>query len=162
MTFLPKDYEPKATQSNYFRFEDGENSFRILSSAITGFEYFNKENKPVRSKEEFEEAPTDIKQDGKIKEFWAFVIWNYKLEKIQIMEITQKTIMSAILVLIDNPKWGDIKSFDLTIIKKGKNMETEYQVIPNPKSDIQDIAKAQYENSNINLESMYVGGNPFE
>jgi hypothetical protein len=40
-TFLQDNYEPKKTTGNYFRYEDGENIIRIMSSAITGFEYFN-------------------------------------------------------------------------------------------------------------------------
>lgn len=160
-TFLEDGYEPKKTIGNYFRYEDGENTIRILSSAITGWEYFNKDNKPIRSKDEFEELPSDIKQGGKIKEFWSFVIWNVALEKIQIMEVTQKTIMTQILALIKNPKWGDVKTFDLSITKTGKSLETSYSVVPNPKTDLPDIVKAQYENSKINLSELYNGGNPF-
>ena len=155
-TFLQDGYEPKKTTGNYFRYEDGENTIRILSSAIVGFEYFNRDNKPVRSKEEFEDMPTDIKQGGKVKEFWAFCIWNYKEEKIQIMEVTQKTIMAQIMALIKNPKWGDVKTFDLTISKTGKSLETQYQVVPNPKTD----APVIYEND-INLEALFNGTDPF-
>lgn len=161
MTFLPKQYTPKPSVSNYFRYEDGENTIRILSSAITGFEYFNRDNKPVRSEEDFEEAPSDVKDGGKVKEFWAFVVWNYKTESIQIMEVTQKTIMNAILALEGNPKWGDVKSFDLTINKSGKSLETTYSVIPNPHSDVPQLAEKQYENSNIDLDKLYTGENPF-
>lgn len=160
-TFLKEGYEPAKQQSNYFRFEDGENNIRILSSAITGWEYFNKDNKPVRSKEEFEETPSDIKQGGKIKEFWAFVIWNIKAEKLQIMEVTQRTIMQQIMALIDNPKWGDVKSFDISITKKGKSLDTTYSVVPNPKTPVEAIAQAQYDNSNINLSSLFNGTDPF-
>jgi hypothetical protein len=155
-TFLQDGYEPKKTTGNYFRYEDGENEIRILSSAITFWEYFNQDNKPVRSKEEFEEVPTDIKQGGKIKEAWAFVIYNVKLEKIQIMEVTQRTIMSQILALIKNPKWGDVKTFNLSITKTGKSLETSYSVVPNPKTD----APVIYEND-INLEALLTNGDPF-
>ena len=155
--FLKKGYEPSKTPSNYFRYEDGENTIRILSSAITGFEYFNRDNKPVRSKDGFEDTPSDIKDGGKVKEFWAFVIWNYKEEKMQIMEITQKTIMAQVLALINNPKWGDVKSFDITINKSGKSLETQYSIMPSPKTD----APVIYEN-NIKLEKLYDGEDPFK
>lgn len=161
MTFLPNKYEIPKSQSNYFKFEDGENTIRILSSAIVGWEYFNKDNKPVRSQEEIEESPSDIKQGDRIKAFWAFTVWNYNLKKIQIMEVTQKTIMAQIKALIDNSKWGDIKSFDLTITRTGKSLDTSYSVVPNPKTDLPEVAKAQYDNMKIDLTKLYDGGNPF-
>lgn len=161
-TFLKEGYEPTKTVGNYFRFEDGENNIRILSSAITGWEYFTTENKPVRSREQFEELPLDIKVGGRIKEFWSFIIWNINVEKVQIMEITQKTIMKAILALIKNSKWGDVKSFDISITKTGENLETTYSVMPNPKSDLSEKATKAYESSDINLEALYEGDDPFE
>jgi hypothetical protein len=159
--FLKDNYKMKPSTSNYFRFEDGDNTIRILSSAIVGFEYFNKDNKPVRSEIEFEEVPEDIKENGKIKEFWAFVVWNYNLGKIQIMELTQKSIMNQIMALINNPKWGDVKSFDITISKKGKSLETEYNTVPNPKTDLEEVVKEKYKNTKINLDALYYGNDPF-
>src|SRR3990172_6527620 len=71
--FLPKDYkEPE--MSNYMKFSDGDNIFRILSKAIIGFQYFTDENKPVRSKVPFTKIPNDIKVGGQIKHIWAFVV----------------------------------------------------------------------------------------
>lgn len=159
--FLPKQYKPQPATSNYFRYEDGENNIRVLGNAITGFEYFNKDNKPVRSKDQFEETPTDIKVGGKVKEFWAFLVWNYNLEKIQIMEVTQKTIMSALLALIDNPKWGDIKTFDITITKKGEGMDTEYNTVPNPHTETPELATKQLSNLTVELDNLYLGTDPF-
>ena len=62
------------------------------------------------------------------------VIWNYNTESLQIMEITQKTIMAQLLALINNPKWKDVKSFDITITRTGKSLETSYSVVPEPKT----------------------------
>lgn len=47
--FQDNNYKMPSTD-NYMKFKEGENTFRVLSSAITGYEYFNTENKPVRSK----------------------------------------------------------------------------------------------------------------
>src|SRR5687768_7065007 len=130
--FLPTDYQIPKSPSGYMRFEDGINSIRILSSAIVGYEYFNKDNKPVRSAEPFEDMPSDIKKDGKIKPFWAFVVWNYKMKMVQILEITQKGIMTPIKALVDNPKWGDPKKYDIAITKTGEGLDTEYTVQGEP------------------------------
>lgn len=77
--FLPSDYSIPKSSNGYMKFKKGTNRFRILSHAITGFEYWNKDNKPVRQKTKFDFIPQDIKwnDDGtpsQIRHFWAFVI----------------------------------------------------------------------------------------
>jgi hypothetical protein len=162
--FLPNDYK-LPDNSGYMKFTAGENTFRILSSAITGFEYFTKENKPVRSQTPFTSTP-DIKvgQDGKktIKHFWAFVVYNYNAEAIQILEITQKTIQGAIKALVDNKKWGSPMAYDITVTKVGESLETEYNIMPNPHSELPKEISEDYQNRHIDLTALYRGENPFE
>ena len=159
--FPTEDYKIPET-SNYMKLTEGEHTFRVVSSAITGFEYFNKENKPIRSREPFEEVPNDIKKDGRINHFWAFIIWNYDAKRLQIMEITQKTIMTPLKALIDNPKWGSPKNYDITITRKGTTInDTEYAVMPNPHTELSDDITTEYMGSNIKLENLYNGKDPF-
>jgi hypothetical protein len=144
------------------KFQPGLNSIRILSSAIVGYEYFTGENKPVRQKEPFEEMPIDIKQGGKVKPFWAFVVYNYQLKMVQILELTQKSIMTAIKALVDNPKWGVPQNYDIAITKTGEGMDTEYTVqgeppIAEPSEEIKAAFAAKY----VNLEALFVGADPF-
>lgn len=156
MTFLPKNYEAPKSQGNYFKFIKGENRFRILSSAVTGFEYWNNDNKPVRSREGWEEKPADMRSDSQVKHFWAFVVWNYDAKKAQIMEVTQKTIQYAIGAYVDNGKWGDPTKYDLVVNRTGDGLETEYTVIAEPHSE---APKA--DTSKINLEALFNGEDPF-
>ena len=69
MDFLPKTYEIPQAPSSYMKLQKGSNRFRILSSAMTGYEYWNLENKPVRSKEHPQLIPEDIKieKDGSFR-----------------------------------------------------------------------------------------------
>ena len=160
-SFLPEDYK-LPTSSSYLKLTEGEHTFRVMSSAVVGYEYFTTENKPVRSKESFNEIPNDIKTGGRILPFWAFIVWNCNEKKIQIMELTQKTIMQPIQVLVKNPKWGDPKSYDITITRKGMGLlDTEYSVMPNPHSDMPEEAKEAFMNKPIKLENLYLGEDPF-
>lgn len=154
MSFLPENY--KTPEGNYYKFQEGENTFRILSSAIIGYEYFNKDNKPIRSKTPFTNTPLDIKEDGSIKHFWAFLVYSYRAEKQQILEVTQSSIQSAIKTLVSNPKWGDPKGYDITITRSGSGLDTEYNVIPSPHS------KLEIEPQKVNLEALYSGEDPFK
>ena len=164
-TFLNKDYKVPVSGGNYFKFLEGENTFRVMSSAIIGYEYWNKDNKPVRQKEKWDEIPEDIKVDDEgriqIKHFWSFIIWDYTDKKIKIMTITQQGIMKDIKALIDNKKWGDPKDYDITITRTGKDFTTKYSVMPNPASELDDKAKEAFEDKPINLDALYLGLDPF-
>ena len=164
--FFPSEDYKLPISSNYMRFQEGENTFRVLSSAVLGFEYWNTQNKPVRSKEAWDEMPEDIKveKDGghRINHFWAFVVWNYEAKRIQILELTQKGIMKTIQGLIKNPKWGNPKKYDITVTRSGSGFDTEYNTVPNPHTELDPITEVQYEKMNIDLDALFVGGDPFK
>lgn len=164
-TFLPNEYKLPSS-SNYLKLKDGENTFRVLSSAIIGYEYWNTENKPVRLRNAPKTIPDDIGLDKngetkKIKHFWAFVVWSYDNNAIQILEITQSTIQGAIKALVDNKKWGTPKDYDITITRSGDGFDTEYQIMPNPHSKLDENIQKAYEEKSINLDKLYEGKNPF-
>ncbi len=167
MSFLPKDYS-LPTSSNYMKWQPGENTFRILTEAITGWEFWNKENKPVREQLK-PPAPADIrlKDDGTptaIKHFWMVVVWNYQAKAVQVLEITQATIQGAMLTTIMNENWGDPKEYDFVVSRSGSGLETEYAVIPNPKKALalgeEDQKKVKAVKAN--LAGIFDGKDPFE
>ena len=59
-------------------------------------------------------------------------MWNYQDSAVQISELTQFTIQSAIADLVESEDWGDPRGYDLTVNRKGKSLETEYTVQPSP------------------------------
>ena len=62
--FLPEGYKTLEIQSNYMEFEEGQNAFRILSSAIVGYKWWVDTDeggrKPIRVRTA-EEVPADVK-----------------------------------------------------------------------------------------------------
>ena len=165
MSFLPASYTKIPTSSNYMRFQDGDNSFRVLSSAIVGYVYWNNEKKPVRSRNPYNKIPADIQfdEDGgfKISHFWAFVVWNYGEQKIQILEVTQKKVMKAMKALVDNAKWGDPKGYDICVNRTGTGYDTDYVVQGIPHSPLEDKIAKLYAETSINLEALFDGEDPF-
>src|SRR5258708_29214726 len=157
--FNDANYKIPST-SNYMKFQEGTNTFRVLSSAIVGYEYFNKENKPVRSQIPFDDTP-DIKQRGETKHFWAFAVYNYNDKRIQILELTQKGIMKTMQSYIKNPKWGNPKEYDFVVERTGSGLTTEYAVSVEPKSPIAQEILEKYNNMSIDLTELYIGGDPF-
>lgn len=165
-SFLGESYEVPKSASSYMKLVKGENVIRILSNAVTGFEYWNDESKPVRSKEQFTTTP-NIKCDAdgvptKVKHFWAFVVYNYATNNIEILQINQASIQTAITNLVKDEDWGNPKKYDIKITKKGDGLTTEYAVNPKPAKEVATDIATKYADSHINLEALFTGGNPFE
>lgn len=154
--FLGATYEAPVTEGNYMKFKKGKNHFRVLSSAVVGWELWNKDNKPVRSKTGWEELPSDAKEGQLPKFFWAFLVWNYGAKKAQILEITQKGIRESIEALLTDEDWGSPKGYDIVITATGEGLEREYNVVPKPHtvSPIKDVPQ-------VNLEALFDAGDPF-
>lgn len=171
MAFLKDDYKiPEGTMGNYMKFVEGENKFVILSEALTGWLYWvtaagevvprgelgGEGSKPMRVPElaDCGEAQYDAKA------FWAFKVYNIATDKVQILEITQRTLMKAIDALIRSKDWGDpfTEGYCITVTKSGKGMDTEYSVIPSPKKKL-DINQAEVDA--INIDALLTGEDPF-
>ena len=164
-SFFPTaDYKVPIT-SSYMKLVEGKNKFRVLSSAIVGYEYWTEDNKPVRSKTPIDEEPTNIKRDKdgnyNISHFWAFVVWNYDAKRIQILELKQKGVMTYMQGLVNDEMWGNPKGYDIVITRKGSGFDTEYITTANPHRPLDPEIQAKYENTKINLEALFTGADPF-
>lgn len=161
-SFFPdSDYKIPET-SNYMKFSEGDNTFRVLSSAVIGFEYFKNNNKPVRMKNIPTIMPNDIKEDGAIKHFWAFVVYNYDAKRIQILELTQKGIMKTMQSYIKNPKWGNPREYDFIVTRTGSGKDTEYAITVNPKAPLDQTIIDKFSKMKIDLEALFINEDPFK
>lgn len=131
--WLPPGYKVPKPPSDYMKCEDGPNKFRVMSPVIMGWEYWNAAGKPVRLHDLPAELPADIRykevkqKDGtvrsepeRIKHFWAFLVWNYADNRLQVLEITQAGIQGNIQDLVANSEWGEPTGYDITVSKKGQ------------------------------------------
>lgn len=166
-TFLPAGYELKEpTAGNYLRIKEGETiKIRILTNSIVGYEYFKTTAdgwlKPVRQKEAFNWTPADSKDGRNTKEFWAFVVYNYNIEAIQIWELTQQSIKKDIFALYNDADFGDPKEYDLKISRTGKDLDTTYTIMPLNKTPFNDTDIIKQANA-VRLEALYDGDDPFK
>ena len=156
MTRLPENYEVATSEGSYTRFVEWDTKLRILTSPIMWYEYFTTENKPKRSKEKFKNTP-DIKEKWQVKEFWAFVVYNYNTENVEICEITQSSIKKQLYQLSRDEDFGDPKQYDIKIKREWKGVDTRYMITPLNKTEFSKDVDIK----NINLEAMYSWDNPF-
>jgi hypothetical protein len=164
MTFLPSEAKEPKTKNNYtMPLDEGRHKLRVLSSAIVGYEGWDTSgDKKVPVRYAMGEEPP-FGPDGKSpKYFWAFVVWNYEQERVQIMAVTQKTIRTQLQALVDDEAWGDPKEYDIALTRKGTKLDdTEYTLMPNPKTELEgEIGKA-YKDTPVDLEAWMKGEDPF-
>ena len=147
--FLPEGYEAPQGTGNYMKLQSGENKFRILSKPIIGWLDW-KDNKPHRFR--MKERPEKPMGDKPIRHFWAFIVWNYNTEAVQILEITQATIQKSLQDLTRNEDWGAPYEYDIKITRKGEDC---------PKKPLsEEIKKAAMEKP-CWLEALFNGDDPW-
>jgi|SRR5208337_950542 len=159
MKFLPENYQAPKNSNFYMKLQDGENKIRILSQPILGWEDWI-ENKPIRYR--FDQKPCKANDPKKpVRHFWAFVVWNYQEEKIQILQITQATIRNNIEALCKDEDWGEPYFYDLKIIRKGEGVDTEYMVNPLPHKPLNPKVIEAFKENPCNLEALFDNNDPF-
>lgn len=164
--FFPKDYEVPQKSGNYFKFQDGQNKFRILDNPIMGWVGWKEGNdgtrKPVRKTMDEKFPMNEVDDESQIKHFVAMPVWNYKEEKIQILEITQKGIQRSLRALERSEGWGNPTGYDIVVTKTGQKLETEYTVMPEPPKPIDKGLTQLYKDMHIDLSALYRGDDPFK
>ena len=167
------DYKVPKGDSKYLKFEDGQTEFLPLAGAVVGWEYWDNNNKPVRLSEKPEVPLAELpniraERDGSysVKHFWAFPVIDCVDGKVKVLEITQKSVQKAIRAYIENPRWGSpVLKYSFTVKKEGSKLDTEYEVMANPASDIPtawvtawNLAKSK----GFNINALFIGDDPFE
>ena len=169
--FLPKGYEDSKSLNEqgggYMKFVKGVNRFRIMCAPIVGWEWWEETSEgkktPKRVKIDTKIDVTTVSDPESIKRFWAMVVYNYEAKKLQILEITQKGIQKTLTSYAGDSDWGSpVGTYDIVITRTGDGLETEYGVMPKPKSDMDEGIVQLYKDTDISLGALYEGGDPFK
>lgn len=172
-SFLPEGYELPKSDSNYLDFQEGENRFRVLSDAIYGWLYWVDEKGNILSNpikgcrtiyvRDLREIPASVQASPTLrpKAFWAFLVWNYQLEMVQVCKLTQMSVMRAMESYFRNPDWGSPLEYDFIIQKIGEGLNTKYQVLVGPKRPLDEGILAMYREMDIDLKAFFRGEDPF-
>lgn len=161
---IPTNTKIPSSSGQFAKLQEGANKYRILSDIIVGWEGW-KDKKPFRHEGaecKIKDSEVDLNQNGKpnINYFWAMVVWNYGEERIQVLTLTQKTIMSALFELEKNVDWGDLKNYDVSITKKKEGDRTSYSVLGIPPKEVAKEISEAYESTDVKLEKLFEGGYP--
>lgn len=160
VSFLPTGYELPKPDSQFFTLQDGDNRLRILSPAVVGWEaWFD----GVPKRAEGQENPFDPElvdfdekyQKPNMSHFWAFIIWNADEKKIQLWQVTQRSILTGLWTLIQQEEWGDPRGYGIIVTKTVNKKKTEYKVNGVPHKPLSEEIKKALAASNVRLEKLF-------
>lgn len=163
---IPTNTQIPKGSSQFAKVGEGKLKVRFLSDVKVGWELW-KDKKPIRQEGSvcrFNTEDADINKYGKpnINYFWVAVVWNYNDKKVQILEITQKTIMNTLFELEGNVEWGDLKNYDIEITGTKEGDKVKYVVLSNPPKAVAKEIKEELAKANVDLMKIFEGGYPME
>jgi hypothetical protein len=165
----PDNYEVPKSETRYMNFKTpGKYTFRILQAPIFGWQgwkLIDGKNTPFRFP--MDQKPTDASsfKDGKLTHFWAMPVFNFNDGKVEVLELTQKSLQEAIETYARS-EWGSPLGYNLTVTREGTGRDdTKYSAINGPKSELTPEAAqawADVQAAGFDITELYRGGEPFE
>lgn len=169
--FLQDNYDKNeslnSSAGKYMKFKIGSNKFRILTSPIVGWEWWENDpedkgkRRPVRVRLDEKIDISKLEDPDSVKRFWAMAVYNYDDESVQILEITQKGIQNTLKGLARSKDWGTPLGYDVVVAREGEGLETKYEVIPSPPKELSEEVKKAFKEMPINLEALFENDDPF-
>jgi hypothetical protein len=96
----------------------------------------------------------------------AVPVYNYESGKVQVLQITQKSILKELDSISQMEDYEDLLSWDFSISKKGSGLTTEYTVRPVPRKkgsqEHIDAAWLEAKSEGFDISRLLSGANPFK
>ena len=150
--------DPFSNTNLYYKFQPGENRFRIVGPLMEGYEDWSEELRldsgaPLRSK-----TPMAQQGDQKPRYFALVPVWVDGA--IKFISIHQKTILTTIEQLNNSKDWGVCTEYDIMVKRQGEGKDTLYTVTPcKPEPQRPECKKAWEETeSKIDFDAYIAGG----
>lgn len=166
MPYFPDEVKTESV-SKYIspsKLPEGSTRFRFLGEPLFFFETWQTDSSGAKKPKRFamdEDIPVEeVGPDG-IKQVMASKVYNYAAKAIQIMSITQVTILAPMKEATKNAKYGDLPGYDVYIKKTGIGKNSRYSFDKDPKEEMSDEVKKADELVVVNLESLLVNEDPF-
>ena len=121
----------------------------------------------ITSRAEEEGATAD---PADCKTFYAFAVWNYDEEKVQVFQFHQQGIAAPIIeALSDEEIEAEPTAYDFIIKATGSGIDKRYSVTPMPGKRRQapintkiDTAWTEVTSAGFDLKALLMGGDPFK
>lgn len=165
----PTNYEVPKSDSKYMSFKTpGTYKFRILQAPIFGFagwKVIDGKNTPFRFPMDQKPSDTSTFKEGKLNHFWAMPVYNFNTGKVEVLEVTQKSIQEAIETYARS-EWGTPLKYNLIVTREGTGRDdTKYTTMNAPISELSEEAKqawAEVQAAGFNINELFKDRDPFE
>jgi len=147
--------KPTNNKDLYMRLTEGENLVRVLGNPIQFHVHWvetaqgkRKVNSPVESPA----LVSRLEDSGYRRQTkWMIKVLDQEAREFKVLEIGSQ-IYNGILALINNPKWGKVSQYDVSINRGPKGTNPLYSVTPNPKEPVDPSLKEAFEEWKANLD----------
>jgi len=96
----------------------------------------------------------------------AIPVYNYDTGNVQVLSLTQKSIIKEIDQISQEEDYADLTAWDFNLSKKGSGLLTEYKLRPAPRKkgaqEHIDAAWIEAKSNGFDLGRLLTGGNPFK
>lgn len=164
--------------------DGGSVRFALLSEQpLEGYEAWGAnaegQSKPFRF--DFEPTPEDVAaelgeyepREGRggpgtvdVKFFIAAPVFNYDSGSVQVMSLTQKSIIKELDAISQIDEYQDLLAWDFNLSKKGSGLLTEYTLRPIPRKkgsqEHIDAAWIEAKSAGFDISRLLTGANPFK
>lgn len=153
-------------KTDFMRLTEGANVVRVMGNPIQSYIHWvelpdgskRKMNSPVDSPELVQK----LEDAGfKRKPAWIVKVLDRNDNKFKLLEIGSQ-IYNGIKALYNNPKWGKVTRYDLTITRGPKGSQPLYSVTPDPKEPLDESLKDQFVafNDALNIDRLISPSDP--
>lgn len=149
-----------APKNDYMKLEEGENVVRIMGNPTQFYIHWLTTQDGAKKKIV---SPIDSMalvgrlQDAGFKRQtrWIVKVLDRKDETFKVLEVGSQ-IYNGIRGLFNNPKWGKVTDYDVSIMRGPKGSQPLYSVQPNPKEKIDPTLKGKFTefNSRVDISKM--------
>jgi hypothetical protein len=157
-------YQEPQKPSKYLKLTEGVHLIHLLTPPQEVVSYFVEFLEGSDGKKQKICTPDlgDGTYPANTKRTWAFKIWNYDTQEIQVWEVSQKSIQSYLSAIPQGKIKNDWLKYPIQITRKGDKMDTEYLLDKGDTSLIPAEAEKAKANTYVNLSAMIAGQDPFD
>lgn len=143
-------------KSLYMRLTEGENCVRVMGNPIQFYVHWVQT--PDNSKRKIV-SPVDspalvsrLEDSGFRRQAkWLIKVLDRSDDEFKVLEVGSQ-IYNGVRALVNNPKWGKVTSYDISINRGPKGSQPLYSVTPNPKESLDSSFKEKFQTFNTNLD----------
>ena len=101
-----------------------------------------------------------------IKFVLSLACYNYEAQEIQVLSLSQKSLIRDLDAISQQEDYQDITACDFSLSKEGSGKDTKYKIMPLPRKkggdQAIDQAWAEVQEAGFDLNRLATGGNPFK